>query len=337
MPWNKSTGKAIDIAYARQVLDEDHYDLVKIKDRILEYLAVRRLKEDRQGTETGGPGTGAPTSREPILCFVGPPGVGKTSLGHSIARALGREFVRMSLGGVHDEAEIRGHRRTYIGAMPGRILQSIRRAGANDPVFMLDEVDKVSSDWRGDPSSALLEVLDPEQNHAFRDNYLDLAFDLSKVFFIATANALDPIPAALRDRMEVLELAGYTEEEKLHIARRFLVPKQLRANGLQPDEVTMTDEAIVSVVRGYTREAGRTQSGARDRRHLPQDRPPDRRRTPRSGACGSREGARVARSPALLRRGRRTHRPPWRRHWSGVDLRRRRHHLHRGSDDAQPR
>ncbi len=256
LPWNKSTGKAIDVPHARAVLDEDHYDLEKIKDRILEYLAVRKLKQDRQGTATGGPGTGAPTSREPILCFVGPPGVGKTSLGHSIARALGREFVRMSLGGIHDEAEIRGHRRTYIGAMPGRIIQSIRRAGTNDPVFMLDEVDKLASDWRGDPSSALLEVLDPEQNHSFRDNYLDLAFDLSRVMFIATANALDPIPAPLRDRMEVLELAGYTEEEKLHIARRFLLPKQLAANGLSPDEVELPDETLRRIIRGYTREAG---------------------------------------------------------------------------------
>ncbi|HEV2456802.1 MAG TPA: LON peptidase substrate-binding domain-containing protein, partial [Ktedonobacterales bacterium] len=235
LPWSKSTGKPIDVPYARQVLDEDHYDLDKVKARILEYLAVRRLKEERLGTETGGPGTKAPTTREPILCFVGPPGVGKTSLGQSIARSLGRQFVRMSLGGIHDEAEIRGHRRTYIGALPGRIMQSIRRAGTNDPVFMLDEVDKVASDWRGDPSSALLEVLDPEQNHSFRDNYLDLAFDLSKVMFIATANALDPIPAPLRDRMEVLELAGYTEDEKLHIARRFLVPKQIAANGLKPE------------------------------------------------------------------------------------------------------
>jgi ATP-dependent Lon protease len=256
LPWDKSTGQAIDVAHAREVLDEDHYDLEKIKDRILEYLAVRKLKEDRQGSETGGPGTGAPTSREPILCFVGPPGVGKTSLGHSIARALGRHFVRMSLGGIHDEAEIRGHRRTYIGAMPGRILQAIRRADTNDPVFMLDEVDKVTADWRGDPSAALLEVLDPEQNHAFRDNYLDLPFDLSHVMFIATANALDPIPAPLRDRMEVLELAGYTEEEKLHIARRFLLSKQLAANGLAPDELELPDETIRRIIRGYTREAG---------------------------------------------------------------------------------
>ncbi|HZC78132.1 MAG TPA: endopeptidase La, partial [Ktedonobacterales bacterium] len=256
LPWSKYTGKPIDVSFARRVLDEDHYDLDKIKDRIVEYLAVRRLKEERQGTETGGPETGAPTSREPILCFVGPPGVGKTSLGHSIARALGRAFVRMSLGGIHDEAEIRGHRRTYIGALPGRIIQSIRRAGTNDPVFMLDEVDKVASDWRGDPSSALLEVLDPEQNFSFRDNYLDVPYDLSHVMFIATANALEPIPAPLRDRMEILELAGYTEEQKLHIARQYLLPKQISANGLTPDEIAFTDAAIFTIIRDYTREAG---------------------------------------------------------------------------------
>ncbi|MFI5271809.1 MAG: endopeptidase La [Ktedonobacterales bacterium] len=256
LPWTKSTGQPIDVTNARHVLDEDHYDLDKVKDRIVEYLAVRRLKEQRQGTETGGPSTGVPTSREPILCFVGPPGVGKTSLGHSIARALGRQFVRLSLGGIHDEAEIRGHRRTYVGALPGRILASLRRAGTNDPVFMLDEVDKVGADWRGDPSSALLEVLDPEQNHSFRDNYLDLPFDLSKVMFIATANALDPIPAPLRDRMEIIELSGYTEEQKLHIARRFLLPKQLVANGLRPDEVNFGDDAIVAIIGDYTREAG---------------------------------------------------------------------------------
>ena len=261
LPWDKSTGKKIDVSYARQILDEDHYDLVKIKDRILEYLAVRRLREERAGSQVqekdaAGAKPAASRERDPILCFVGPPGVGKTSLGQSIARALGREFVRMSLGGIHDEAEIRGHRRTYIGALPGRILQSIRRAGTNDPVFMLDEVDKVASDWRGDPSSALLEVLDPEQNHSFRDNYLDLAFDLSKVMFIATANALDPIPAPLRDRMEILELAGYTEEEKLHIARRYLVPKQIAANALIPDEVSISDEALLVIMRDYTREAG---------------------------------------------------------------------------------
>lgn len=276
LPWNKSTGKPINVAHARAVLDEDHYDLEKIKDRILEYLSVRRLKEDRQreaaereATEreqSASEGEPMPppantsaeraVNREPILCFVGPPGVGKTSLGQSIARALGREFVRLSLGGVHDEAEIRGHRRTYIGAMPGRILQSIRRAGTNDPVFMLDEVDKLAADWRGDPSSAMLEVLDPEQNFSFRDNYLDLPFDLSHVMFIATANALDPIPAPLRDRMEILELSGYTEDEKLHIARRYLLPKQIRANGLRDDEISISDETLVAVIRNYTREAG---------------------------------------------------------------------------------
>jgi ATP-dependent Lon protease len=266
LPWNKSTGKKIDVAYARQVLDEDHYDLEKIKDRILEYLAVRRLKEDRLGSESGvvetaekdGKEEKVPTwvGREPILCFVGPPGVGKTSLGHSIARALGREFARMSLGGIHDESEIRGHRRTYIGALPGRIIQTLRRAGTNDPVMMLDEVDKVGADWRGDPSSALLEVLDPEQNYNFRDNYLDLPFDLSRVMFIATANSLEPIPPPLRDRMEILELSGYTEEQKLHIAHRYLLPKQIKANGLKEDEITIDDSALRRIVSEYTREAG---------------------------------------------------------------------------------
>ncbi|HET7184025.1 MAG TPA: endopeptidase La, partial [Terriglobales bacterium] len=235
---------------------EDHYDLEKIKDRILEYLAVRKLKEDRQGTETGGPGTGAPTSREPILCFVGPPGVGKTSLGHSIARALGREFVRMSLGGIHDEAEIRGHRRTYIGALPGRIIQSIRRANSNDPVFMLDEVDKVASDWRGDPSSALLEVLDPEQNFMFVDHYLDVEYDLSQVFFIATANVLHTVPPALQDRMEVIRLSGYTELEKLEIARRFLVRKQKEQAGLSDEQIEFADSGLEGLIQSYTREAG---------------------------------------------------------------------------------
>ncbi len=280
LPWSKSTGEKIDVPRARQVLDQDHYDLEKIKDRILEYLAVRRLKEERQAeqlerskeiavTEQGAETTDGRSTqplvsqevqrqinREPILCFVGPPGVGKTSLGQSIARALGRKFARMSLGGIRDEAEIRGHRRTYIGAMPGRIIQTLRRVESNDPVVMLDEVDKVGADWRGDPSSALLEVLDPEQNYNFRDNYLDLSFDLSRVMFIATANSLEPIPAALRDRMEILELSGYTEDQKLHIARNYLLPKQLEANGLKKDELTLDDDTLRRIARDYTREAG---------------------------------------------------------------------------------
>jgi ATP-dependent Lon protease len=247
LPWNVSTEGELDVNRARQILDADHYDLDKVKKRIVEHLAVRRLKQERGLGERG---------REPILCFVGPPGVGKTSLGQSIARAMGRKFARASLGGVHDEAEIRGHRRTYIGALPGRILQAVRRAESNDPVFMLDEVDKIGADWRGDPSSALLEVLDPEQNKDFRDNYLDVPFDLSRVMFITTANTLDSVPPALRDRMEVLQLSGYTEEEKVQIALQFLIPKQLDAHGLRPEEVSFGEEALRLVIREYTREAG---------------------------------------------------------------------------------
>jgi ATP-dependent Lon protease len=241
LPWSKSSGTAVDISKAREILDEDHYDLKKVKDRILDYLSVRRLKADMKG---------------PILCFVGPPGVGKTSLGRSVARALSREFRRISLGGMHDEAELRGHRRTYIGALPGQIIQNLRRAGANDPVFMLDEVDKLGRDFRGDPASALLEILDPEQNNTFRDNYLDQPFDLSKVLFICTANVLDTVPEPLRDRMEIIELQGYTEEEKKHIAFRYLIPRQIKENGIQPDNIEFPEESIGYIVRHYTREAG---------------------------------------------------------------------------------
>jgi len=251
LPWSKLGGGTIDVALARRVLDEDHFDLEKIKDRILEYLAVKKLRQERDGQPTGDT-----PPREPILCFVGPPGVGKTSLGQSIARALSRRFVRLSLGGVRDEAEIRGHRRTYIGSLPGRIIQLLRRAQMRDPVFMLDEIDKLGADWRGDPASALLEVLDPAQNHTFVDNYLGVPFDLSQVLFIATANTLDTIPGPLRDRMEVLTLAGYTDEEKVGIARDYLIPKQLVAHGLAAHELSFEPEALRQIVRGYTREAG---------------------------------------------------------------------------------
>ena len=258
LPWAKGSEDNLDVVHARQVLDEDHYDLDDIKDRILEYLAVRKLRLER--AEERAQEEVVDTIRREregvILCFIGPPGVGKTSLGQSIARALGRKFVRMSLGGVRDEAEIRGHRRTYIGALPGRIMQAIRRVESNNPVFMLDEVDKMGRDFRGDPSSALLEVLDPEQNREFRDHYLDVPFDLSQVMFITTGNVLDTIPGPLRDRMEILTLSGYTEGDKVRIAQGYLIPRQRRENGLRQDEVEFTDDALRRMIRDYTREAG---------------------------------------------------------------------------------
>jgi ATP-dependent Lon protease len=250
LPWDKLSEDNLDLAHAEQVLNEDHYGLEKVKERILEYLAVRKLRLER-GVESEDD-----VSATAILCFVGPPGVGKTSLGRSIARALGREFTRMSLGGMRDEAEIRGHRRTYIGAMPGRIVQALKRVGTRNPVFMLDEVDKIGADWRGDPASALLEVLDPQQNHAFRDHYLDVDFDLSEVFFITTANTLSTIPAPLLDRMEIIEIDGYTEYDKVHIARGYLVPRQIKINGLQAGEAKFADDGLKSIIRDFTREAG---------------------------------------------------------------------------------
>lgn len=258
LPWTVTTEDKLDIQDAREVLNEDHYDLEDVKERILEFLAVRKLRQERgldeeaesdlQGRRIEGMGA--------ILALIGPPGVGKTSLGQSVARSLGREFTRMSLGGMRDEAEIRGHRRTYIGAMPGRIMQAIKRVGVKNPVFMLDEVDKIGSDWRGDPSSALLEVLDPQQNHAFRDHYLDVDFDLSKVLFICTANTTSTIPAPLLDRMEVIEIDGYTEYDKVHIAKQYLVPRQLKVNGLLSEEVSFSDDALRAIIRDFTREAG---------------------------------------------------------------------------------
>ena len=241
LPWSKSSGSDVDILKAKEILEADHYGLQKVKERILDYLSVRRLKPDMKG---------------PILCFVGPPGVGKTSLGRSVAKALGRKFSRISLGGMHDEAELRGHRRTYIGALPGQIIQNLKRVETNDPVFMLDEVDKLGRDFRGDPASALLEVLDPEQNNTFRDNYLDQPFDLSKVLFICTANQLDPIPAPLLDRMEIIELNGYTEEEKVAIAMRYLIPRQMKENGIAEGQIEFPQECVAQVARHYTREAG---------------------------------------------------------------------------------
>ena len=256
LPWYETSEDQTDIEHARSVLDEDHYALEDVKDRIVEYLAVRTLVAERNLGSKPGAAETVSEAMGAILCFAGPPGVGKTSLGKSIARALGRKFTRMSLGGVRDEAEIRGHRRTYIGALPGRIIQAIKRAGTRNPVFMLDEVDKIGADWRGDPSSALLEVLDPAQNNAFRDHYLDVDFDLSDVIFITTANQLETIPPPLRDRMEIIQLDGYTEYEKVQIARRHLVPRQVSAHGLKEEEITFTDDALSKIIQDYTREAG---------------------------------------------------------------------------------
>ncbi|MBP2675166.1 MAG: ATP-dependent proteinase, partial [Deltaproteobacteria bacterium] len=241
LPWKKETKDNIQIDKAKKILDEDHHDLEKVKERILEYLSVRKLKDKMKG---------------PILCFIGPPGVGKTSLGKSIARSMGRKFFRMSLGGIRDEAEIRGHRRTYVGAMPGRIIHGIKQTGTRNPVFMLDEIDKVGADFRGDPSAALLEVLDPEQNFAFSDNYLNVPFDLSKVLFIATANVMDPIPPALKDRMEIIQLSGYTDVDKLAIAKKYLLPRQQEENGIKAGQIVMNDRTILAVIHQYTREAG---------------------------------------------------------------------------------
>jgi ATP-dependent Lon protease len=241
LPWSIQTKEQLNINKAQRILNADHYDLSKVKQRILEFLAVRKLN---------------PTGKSPILCFVGPPGVGKTSLGKSIARAMGRKFIRISLGGIRDEADIRGHRRTYIGALPGRILQELRKSGSKNPVFMLDELDKIGQDFRGDPASALLEMLDPEQNFSFTDHYLDQPFDLSTVMFIGTANYTEPVPSSLRDRMEVIELPGYTENEKLHIAKKYLIPRQLKEHGLSNKVLTIKDETVLAIIRGYTREAG---------------------------------------------------------------------------------
>ncbi|MGD2059135.1 MAG: endopeptidase La, partial [Anaerolineales bacterium] len=258
LPWDRVTEDNLDLQHAREVLDEDHYGLEDVKERILEYLAVRKLKAERR--ENGGEQEKVDEIRKAregvILCFIGPPGVGKTSLGRSIARAMGREFIRISLGGVHDEAEIRGHRRTYIGAMPGRVLQALRRVESKNPVFMLDEVDKMGRDFRGDPASALLEVLDPEQNREFRDHYLEVAFDLSQTMFITTANWMETIPEPLLDRMEVIRISGYTESEKIGIAEGYLIPRQIRENGLLPKEISFTEAALRKIVRSYTREAG---------------------------------------------------------------------------------
>ena len=316
LPWSKRSEDKLDIGHARAVLDEDHYGLKDIKERILEYLAVRKLRAERAEEQDAQDEPADRIRRDrkgAILAFVGPPGVGKTSLGASIARAMGREFVRMSLGGVRDEAEIRGFRRTYVGAMPGRLIQTLRRVESINPVIMMDEVDKLGRDFRGDPASALLEVLDPEQNFEFRDHYLDVALDLSEVLFITTANELEPIPGPLRDRMEIIQLSGYTELEKQEIAKQYLVPRQTRENGLRPSEIAFDDEALQLLIRDYTREAGvrslEREIGRAARKVVTriaggeEDCVRDRQ-----GVAARTVGQAAAR---LARRDRRTHRRPW--------------------------
>ena len=322
LPWQKSSGVEVDIPKAKEILDSDHYDLEKVKDRILDYLSVRRLR---------------PSMKGPILCFVGPPGVGKTSLGKSIARALGRKFVRLSLGGVHDEAEIRGHRRTYIGALPGQIMQGIRRAETNDPVFMLDEIDKVGRDFRGDPAAALLEALDPEQNFSFRDNYLDVPFDLSKVLFITTANMLDPVAEPLRDRMEIIELQGYTEEEKVHIAFQYLIPRQIEENGITGQQIEFPEEIDPLHHSPLHARSRRPQPGADDWNHLPQAGAPHGGR--QAGQAGGHARTVAASRHAWWnedpdrRRNCRTHQARRSGCGPGVDADRRRRALRRGQQD----
>ena len=320
LPWDKTTEDNLDLEHARKILDEDHYDIEKVKDRILEFLAVRKLKPDARGS---------------ILCFVGPPGVGKTSLGRSIARALGRAFERISVGGVRDEAEIRGHRRTYIGAMPGTIIRALRDAGARNPLFMIDEIDKMGADFRGDPASAMLEVLDPEQNSSFRDHYLDVPFDLSDVMFITTANTLDTVPGPLRDRMEVIELAGYTEEEKLEIAKRYLVPRQIERNGLTKGKIDVHRPGAAGDHRRLHARGRRAQPRARDRHDLPQGRAPRRRGQGDEALQRVREaGPRAAGQAQVLLRDAAAHRRARRRHRAGVDAGRRRRAVRRGHRDA---
>ena len=324
LPWTKTSGGEIEIPKAKEILDADHYDLQKVKDRILDYLSVRRLKPNMKG---------------PILCFVGPPGVGKTSLGKSIARALGRKFIRLSLGGVHDEAEIRGHRRTYIGALPGQIIQGIRRAETKDPVFMLDEIDKVGRDFRGDPASALLEALDPEQNATFRDNYLDVTFDLSKVLFITTANMLDPIAEPLRDRMEIIELQGYTEEEKVHIAFQYLIPRQIEENGITKEQIEFPRRGGELRHPPLHARGGSAESGTHHRHHLPQAGAPDRGRQDRKAGSHQRSRAGISgrHQGPQRRRNCRAHEARRRSGWTGVDAFGRRRAVCRSQPDEGQR